>query len=167
MADQAPIQAQRVITLKTGERVILDPGVTTQNIMLVSCLRIKFITDLNRFLFSQIYYWSINVGAFLKLGTTCMYPKIYLKTLKIPNCNVADAEKRIGFWLAYLVPLIVYLLMPLFLVATYKSLIKLPPQGSVVFDTFKVGKTLVARRGVKAVFKGGDELWDSAKPVSS
>lgn len=36
MADQAPIKAQRLATLKTGERVILDPGVTTQNIMLVS-----------------------------------------------------------------------------------------------------------------------------------
>jgi hypothetical protein len=36
MADQAPIKAQRISTLKSGERVILDPGVTTQNIMLVS-----------------------------------------------------------------------------------------------------------------------------------
>lgn len=35
MADQAPIKAQRVTTLKSGEQVILDPGVTTQNIMLV------------------------------------------------------------------------------------------------------------------------------------
>lgn len=51
MADQPPIQAQRVATLRSGEKVILDPGVTTQNIML-------------------IYYWSINLGAFLKLGTT-------------------------------------------------------------------------------------------------
>ncbi|RDB14757.1 Peptide transporter PTR2 [Hypsizygus marmoreus] len=126
MADQAPIQAQRVITLKTGERVILDPGVTTQNIML-------------------IYYWSINVGAFLKLGTTY-------------------AEKRIGFWLAFLVPLIVYVLMPLFLILTYKSLVKLPPQGSVVYDTIKVGQTVLSKGGLKGAIKGGDEFWNVAKP---
>lgn len=127
MADQAPIQAQRITTLETGERVILDPGVTTQNIML-------------------IYYWSINLGAFLKLGTTY-------------------AEKRIGFWLAFLVPLIVYFLMPIFLLITRKSLIKLPPQGSVVYDTLKVGKVLISQAGVKKALKGGDEFWNSAKPT--
>ncbi|KAG5653761.1 hypothetical protein H0H81_010848 [Sphagnurus paluster] len=127
MADQAPIQAQKITTLETGERVILDPGVTTQNIML-------------------IYYWSINLGAFLKLGTTY-------------------AEKRIGFWLAFLVPLIVYFLMPIFLLITRKSLIKLPPQGSVVYDTLKVGKVLISQAGVKKALKGGDEFWNSAKPT--
>ncbi|KAF9465247.1 PTR2-domain-containing protein [Collybia nuda] len=126
MADQAPIKAQRLTTLKTGERVILDPGVTTQNIML-------------------IYYWSINLGAFLRLGT------IY-------------AEKRIGFWLAYLVPLVAYLIMPLFLLLTYKMLTKLPPQGSVVFDTIKVGRLLISHNGLRAAFKGGDDFWNSAKP---
>ncbi|KAF8073992.1 PTR2-domain-containing protein [Lyophyllum atratum] len=126
MADQAPIQAQRISTLKTGERVILDPGVTTQNIML-------------------IYYWSINLGAFFKLGTTY-------------------AEKRIGFWLAFLVPLIIYFLMPFFLAITYKSLIKLPPQGSVVYDTLKVGQLLISKGGIKNAFKGGDDFWNKAKP---
>ncbi|KAG6919236.1 hypothetical protein DXG01_008032 [Tephrocybe rancida] len=102
MADQAPIQAQRITTLKTGERVILDPGVTTQNIML-------------------IYYWSINLGAFLKLGTT-------------------------------------------FLAITRKALIKLPPRGSVVADSFRVGQVLISRAGVKTALKGGDDFWNSAKP---
>ncbi|KAF5377967.1 hypothetical protein D9615_006700 [Tricholomella constricta] len=126
MADQAPIQAQRITILKSGERVILDPGVTTQNIML-------------------IYYWSINLGAFLKLGTTY-------------------AEKRIGFWLAFFVPLIIYFLMPIFLAITRKSLIKVPPRGSVVYDTLKVGKVLVAKGGIKKAWKGGDNFWNAAKP---
>ncbi|KAG6822362.1 hypothetical protein H0H93_005721, partial [Arthromyces matolae] len=34
MADQATFHSQRIAVLKTGERVIVDPGVTTQNIML-------------------------------------------------------------------------------------------------------------------------------------
>lgn len=126
MADQASIRAQRIATLRSGERVILDPGVTTQNIMLV-------------------FYWSINLGAFLKIGTTY-------------------AEKRIGFWLAYLVPLIVYFIMPLFLAITYKPLIKLPPQGSVIYDAFKVGKVLLSRGGIKKAFNGGDDFWNAAKP---
>ncbi|KAG5646026.1 hypothetical protein DXG03_004628 [Asterophora parasitica] len=126
MADQAPISAQRVATLKTGERVILDPGVTTQNIML-------------------IYYWAINVGAFFKLGTTY-------------------AEKRIGFWLAFLVPLIVYLLMPIFLLITRNRLVKIPPRGSVVADTFKVGRVLLSNSGIVKAWKGGDEFWNAAKP---
>ncbi|KAF8073997.1 PTR2-domain-containing protein [Lyophyllum atratum] len=126
MANQAPIQAQRVTTLKSGERVILDPGVTTQNIMLV-------------------FYWCINLGAFLRLGTTY-------------------AEKRIGFWLAYLVPLIIYFAMPLFLAISYKSLIKLPPQGSVISDSFRVGKVLFSRAGIRKTLKGGDDFWNGAKP---
>lgn len=56
--------------------------------------------------------------------------------------------------------------MPLFLVLTYKRLTKLPPQGSVVFDTVKVGKLLLARGGLRAALKGGDDFWNSAKPVS-
>ncbi|KAG6853088.1 hypothetical protein C0991_006982 [Blastosporella zonata] len=128
MADQAPIHAQRITTLKTGERVILDPGVTTQNIML-------------------IYYWSINVGAFIKVGTTY-------------------AEKRVGFWLAYLVPLIIYIIMPLVLAITRNNLTKLPPQGSVVADSFRVGQVLISRAGIKKAWKGGDDFWNSAKPTT-
>lgn len=57
--------------------------------------------------------------------------------------------------------------MPLFLVLTYKSLIKLPPQGSVILDTFKVGQTLISRAGWKAAWKGGDHFWNTAKPVGA
>lgn len=66
LADQSPIQRQTILTLPTGERVIQDPGQTLQQALM-------------------IFYWCINVGAFLQLGTTYI-------------------EKRIGFWLAYLIP---------------------------------------------------------------
>ncbi|KAF9464099.1 POT family-domain-containing protein [Collybia nuda] len=126
MADQVSIKAQRVTTLKSGERVILDPGVTTQNVMLA-------------------YYWSINLGAFLRLGTSY-------------------AEKRIGYWLSFLVPLLIFLVMPAVLFLTYKPLIKMVPQGSVILDSWNVGKTVISRGGLKAAIKGGDDFWNAAKP---
>jgi POT family proton-dependent oligopeptide transporter len=60
IADQSPVHRQEIHTLSTGERVIQDPGLTLQRALL-------------------IFYWCINVGAFLRLGTTYV-------------------EKRIGFW---------------------------------------------------------------------
>ncbi|KAL8279906.1 hypothetical protein RQP46_007756 [Phenoliferia psychrophenolica] len=92
-----------------------------------------------------LYYWMVNVGAFFKLGTTY-------------------AEKRIGFWLAFLVPLLVFLFTPIFLVISYHRLVKNPPQGSVVIDTFKVAKVALEQTGWKGARKGGDDFWNSAKP---
>ncbi|KAG6845295.1 hypothetical protein H0H93_016132, partial [Arthromyces matolae] len=92
-----------------------------------------------------LYYWAINIGAFIKIGTSY-------------------AEKRIGFWLAFLVPLIIYLIMPIVLAIIRNKVIKLPPQGSVVADTFKVGQVLISRGGIVKAWKGGDDFWNSAKP---
>lgn len=75
IADQSPVKIQSIMTLKTGEKVIVDPGTTIQSMLM-------------------IYYWAVNVGAFMQVATSY-------------------AEKRIGFWLAYLVPGIVYIIMPI------------------------------------------------------
>ncbi|KAG5358545.1 Peptide transporter PTR2 [Yarrowia sp. B02] len=74
--------------LPSGEEVVIDKESTLQRMTLV-------------------YYWSINVGAFLGLGT-------------------AYAEKRIGFWLAFLVPTILYFLLPLFLFVIRNRVYKAP-----------------------------------------
>lgn len=60
--------------LKSGEEVVLDKETTIQRMALA-------------------YYWAMNVGAFMGLGT-------------------AYAEKRIGYWLAFLVPTILYFFLP-------------------------------------------------------
>lgn len=75
IGDQSPVKTQTIMTLKTGEKVIVDPGTTIQSMLM-------------------IYYWAVNVGAFMQVATSY-------------------AEKRIGFWLAYLVPGIVYIIMPI------------------------------------------------------
>ncbi|KAJ7084827.1 PTR2-domain-containing protein [Mycena belliarum] len=94
----------------------------------------------------SVYYWAVNVGAFMSVATSY-------------------SEKRIGFWLAYLIPGILYILMPVTLVFAYPRLVRLPPQGSVVLDSFKVFRTLFTRAGLKGMLKGG-ENWNVAKPTN-
>ena len=82
----------------------------------------------------QNFYWAINVGSLLQLATTY-------------------CEKDVGFWLAYLVPGIIYMLVPVALALVYKKLTLLPPQGSVVLDACRVSGIAIKKRS-----------WDAAKP---
>ena len=93
----------------------------------------------------MIFYWCINVGAFFALATSY-------------------AERDVGFWLAYLLPGIIYMLMPIVLVICAKKLYKAPPQGSVLLETVKVLKAVMANGGWKRALKADDEFWNQAKP---
>ncbi|KAL7423123.1 hypothetical protein Q5752_002422 [Cryptotrichosporon argae] len=92
-----------------------------------------------------IFYWCINVGAFFAIATSY-------------------SERYVGFWLAFLEPGIIYMLMPLVLVLCYRHLYVAPPQGSVTLEAFHVMKEVFARGGFKKMWKGGDEFWNAAKP---
>jgi hypothetical protein len=77
-------------------------------------------------------------------------------------------------------PGILYMIMPIALVIVYPRLVRLPPQGSVVLESFKVfrcvfyslgvtsayyfDRTLFSRAGFTGMLKGG-ENWNVAKPV--
>jgi len=100
-------------------------------------------TTVQRYLL--IFYWCINVGAFFSVATSY-------------------SERLVGFWLAFLEPGLVYLLMPIVLFLCYKHLYLAPPQGSVVYETILVFKELFRRGGLRAMFRGGDTFWDQAKP---
>lgn len=126
LCDQSPVKTRTVTTLKSGERVILDPAATVQRYML-------------------IFYWCINVGAFFQLATTY-------------------AEHDIGFWLAYLLPGIIYMIVPVVLIFCYKRLYKAPPQGSVVAEAGKVIGALLSKGGWKKMFVANQAWWDRAKP---
>lgn len=93
----------------------------------------------------MVFYWCINVGAIFALATSY-------------------AERDVGFWLAYLLPGILYMLMPIVLFFAWKRLYKAPPQGSVVKEALLVFKVLLSNGGLKRMFRGGDDFWDSAKP---
>lgn len=121
--DQYTHQKEYVRTLKSGERVLVDPEVTIQRIMLY-------------------FYSMINIGAFFAIATTY-------------------AEKYVGYWLAFLLPGIVYFLLPILLGFMYKRTIKKPPMGSELTDFFKiVGMAIKQNKGKL----WGKNFWHGAKP---
>ncbi|WWC87446.1 uncharacterized protein L201_002335 [Kwoniella dendrophila CBS 6074] len=126
LCDQVPNKVPIIKTLKSGERVIQDPGVTVERWLL-------------------IFYTCINIGGFFAVATSY-------------------AERLVGFWLAYLLPGIVYFLMPIVLVFCYKRIQKIPPQGSVTVQAFKVIKMAMSNGGWKKMIKGGPEFWKHATP---
>ncbi|OCF43946.1 POT family proton-dependent oligopeptide transporter [Kwoniella heveanensis CBS 569] len=100
-------------------------------------------TTIQRYLL--IFYWCINVGGFFAIAS-------------------AYSARFVGFWLAYLLPGIVYMLMPVVLALCYKKLYKAPPSGSVTLEAMRVFKVCLGNGGWKRFWKGGDDFWSRAKP---
>ncbi|KAL7422570.1 hypothetical protein Q5752_003218 [Cryptotrichosporon argae] len=92
-----------------------------------------------------IFYGCINIGAFFAVATEY-------------------AERFVGFWLAFLLPAFIYLLMPIVLVICRPKLYHAPPQGSVFLEAVQVFKRLLADGGWRRMWRGGDEFWNRAKP---
>lgn len=92
-----------------------------------------------------IFYWCINTGAFFSVATSY-------------------SERFVGFWLAFLEPGIIYMLMPIVLVLCHKHLYLAPAQGSVTYEAVLVFKELIQRGGFFGLLKGGDNYWNLAKP---
>jgi dipeptide/tripeptide permease len=76
------------------------------------------------------YYGLVNVGAFFQVATSY-------------------SEKYVGYWLAYLLPGIIYFLLPALLWGCYKYVIKKPPAGSDLGRFFRVLGTSIKRNGFK------------------
>ncbi|KAJ7877799.1 MFS peptide transporter [Mycena leptocephala] len=66
-----------------------------------------------------IYYGFINIGAFYAIASTY-------------------AEKFVGFWLAFLLPTIIYFVVPIIFLGLRKRMVRKPPQGSELTTFFKV-----------------------------
>lgn len=88
-----------VKTLRSGERVIVDPALTIQRIYM-------------------IFYLCINVGSLSSIATT-------------------ELELNVGFWSAYLLPMIMFFVGFLVLIAGKKFYVVRPPKGSVIIHAFK------------------------------
>jgi len=65
------------------------------------------------------FYLLINIGGFMGVAT-------------------AYSEKYVGWWLAFLIPLILYLPLPLMLFWLRKRLVLYPPEGSDLPNVFRV-----------------------------
>ncbi|CAN8103218.1 unnamed protein product [Discula destructiva] len=89
-----------------------------------------------------IYYGFINIGAFFALASTY-------------------AEKYVGYWLAFLLPTIMYTLVVVVFVGVRKKIIKKPPMGSELNDFFRI-TAICCKENKFMVWKKG--FWDAAKP---
>ncbi|CAI5756104.1 unnamed protein product [Candida verbasci] len=105
----------------------------------------KVILDRNKALerMTLVFYWAINIGAFFQLATSY-------------------CERRVGFWLAFFVPMILYLLMPLFLWWVKPKLRFETPRGSVLNNSVKVFTIVFQGNFVKRLING--TFWEYAKP---
>ncbi|CAK7245858.1 MAG: peptide transporter ptr2 [Sporothrix thermara] len=124
LLDQMASTVPRVVTTKSGERVIEDPEATTERAMLW-------------------FYLVINIGGFMGVATSY-------------------AEKYVGWYLAFLIPLLLYIPMPALLWFLRKRLILHPPGGSDLVNVFRVLAICIRRGGVMRIGRHG--FWDLAKP---
>lgn len=89
------------------------------------------------------FYLLINIGGFMQVATGYI-------------------EKYIGWWLAFLVPFILYMPLPFLLWFLYKRLILHPPGGSDLPNVVRVLKICLANGGVMRIGRPG--WWEYAKP---
>ena len=89
-----------------------------------------------------IFYGLVNVGAFFSISTEY-------------------SEKYIGYWLAYLVPGILYFMLPALLLLYYKSTIKVPPNRTAYNDVYAIIWIALEKNGWRLFRKG---FWDPARP---
>ncbi|KAK6203761.1 peptide transporter ptr2 [Pestalotiopsis sp. IQ-011] len=89
------------------------------------------------------FYLVINIGGFMNVAT-------------------AYIEKYIGWWLAFLVPLFLYLPLPFLLMFLKKRLILHPPAGSDLGKIMKIIGICLRGSGIKGFGRKG--FWESAKP---
>ncbi|KAK6458867.1 proton-dependent oligopeptide transporter, POT family [Scheffersomyces xylosifermentans] len=90
-----------------------------------------------------IFYWAINIGAFFQLATSY-------------------CERDVGFWLAFFVPIIMYLFLPVVLIYLQNKLVRDQPKGSVLENAWKVTRVTFSNNWISRYRKG--ELWEYAKP---
>ncbi|EIN04582.1 PTR2-domain-containing protein [Punctularia strigosozonata HHB-11173 SS5] len=121
-----------ISTTAAGERVIVDPVLTTSRIYMY-------------------FYLFTNIGAL------------------IGQIGMTYSEKYVGFWLAYMLPTVVFFLCPLVLFFGRNRYTRSPPTGSILGTALRLWR--YAARGrwswnpVRLVRNlTAPDFWDSAKP---
>jgi dipeptide/tripeptide permease len=124
LLDQMTSHVPRVITLKSGERVIEDPEHSTERVMLW-------------------FYLLINVGGFVQVATSY-------------------TEKYVGWWLSWLIPLVLYFPLPFVMWFLKKRLVHHKPGGSDLPNVFKILGFNMRNGGLWRIGRKG--WWENAKP---
>ncbi|KAK5230443.1 hypothetical protein LTR47_007585 [Exophiala xenobiotica] len=132
LAEQQTETKKRIKVLPSGERVIVDPSVTTSRIFLY-------------------FYMCINVGSL------------------VGQIGMVYCEKYVGFWLAYMLPTVLFIFAPIVLAVCKKQYILLPPTGSVFAKFFQLWS--YACKGKWSInpyrtYKNltAPDFWDRVKP---
>ncbi|KAH9876626.1 hypothetical protein J1614_003758 [Plenodomus biglobosus] len=89
------------------------------------------------------FYLLINVGGFMGVATTY-------------------SEKHVGWWLAFMLPLILYLPLPFLMWFLKKRLVLHPPGGSELGRVFKLLGVIFRRGGIKRIGRNG--FWALGMP---
>ncbi|KAG8929363.1 hypothetical protein FRC02_005709 [Tulasnella sp. 418] len=149
VADQCNSENLRVKRLRNGERVIVDPSLTLQRVFMYFYMCINF-GELRFSSYSQESSQPSLVGAFASLIT------VY-------------AEKDVGYWLAFLVPTLVFTLVPAVLLIGKNYYVKVPPRGSVVMEACKMVNMACRGRWSLNPFRlyrnfNAPDLWNVVKP---
>ncbi|KAG4428080.1 hypothetical protein IFR05_016437 [Cadophora sp. M221] len=91
------------------------------------------------------FYLMVNIGGFVNVGTSY-------------------SAKYVGWWLAFGIPLILYLPLPAMLWYLKSKLRILPPGGSDLGNVFKILGICFKRGGLKKIFSRKGGFFESAKP---
>uniref|UniRef100_A0A8H7N574 Uncharacterized protein n=1 Tax=Bionectria ochroleuca TaxID=29856 RepID=A0A8H7N574_BIOOC len=124
LLDQMKTRLPKVVTLKTGERVIEDPEHGAERAMLW-------------------FYLLINIGGFMQVATSY-------------------SEKYVGWWLSWLLPLILYIPLPVILLLIKKKLVLHKPGGSDLPNAIHVLGQALKNGGIWRIGRKG--FWEHAKP---
>ncbi|KDE05745.1 POT family proton-dependent oligopeptide transporter [Microbotryum lychnidis-dioicae p1A1 Lamole] len=92
------------------------------------------------------FYLSVNVGAL------------------VGQIGMVYAEKRVGFWLSYLLPTLVFLFCPVILWIGRNRYIKTPPNGSVLSKSVRVIRFAGRGKWTQPKRLTANDFWDAAKP---
>lgn len=125
LLDQVPYKHNVLKKLETGETVYVNTEHSTESLTL-------------------FFYWSINIGAFLSIGTSY-------------------AARRVGFWLAFLAPAIIYALVVLAMLWIRKYLKEEEIYGSLLGKLLRVIKVCVFNGNPIKRLRNGT-FWEYAYP---
>ncbi|RCK59637.1 Peptide transporter PTR2 [Candida viswanathii] len=92
---------------------------------------------------TNVFYLSINLGAFLMLATSY-------------------AARRVGFWLAFFIPMVLYIIIPIFLFVVKPKLTIKPPNSDVMPNVLKITSVVFSGNFIKRIRNG--TFWDYARP---
>lgn len=124
LLDQVPYRHNVLKRLETGEVVYIDKEQSTESLTL-------------------IFYWAINIGAFLQIGTSY-------------------SSRRVGFWLAFLVPAIAYMIVVVAMLFIGRHLHREELDGSILEKLLKVIRVCLRGSPIKRLRAG--EFWSYAYP---